>query len=201
MARVSTVFTIGHSNRSIEELIALLRQNGITAVADVRSQPYSRLYPQFNRDPLEDSLKRAGIQYIFLGKELGARSEDTRCYDNGRVRYGRLAETALFQHGLDRIHAGLAKGYTIAILCAEKEPLDCHRTILVARQLAARGFEIKHIVGEKLVEDHRETIERLRHGLSLGSMHLFKGEDELVAIAYEMQEEKIAFTKTEEEHR
>ena len=201
MARVSTVFTIGHSNRPIEDLIALLQRNAITAVVDVRSQPYSRMYPQFNRDPLEDTLKRAGIHYIFLGKELGARTDDSNCYDNGRVRYARLAQTKLFQHGLDRVQAGAAKGYIIAILCAEKQPLECHRMVLISRWLAERGVEVKHIVSEELVESHEQSLERLMQELSLGSMHLFRNSEELVAMAYEMQEDRIAYTKPEEEHR
>ncbi len=197
---MSVVFTVGHSNRTIEELLALLHANGITAVADVRSQPYSRRYPQFNRAALEDSLQRAGLQYLFLGKELGARSDDPSCYDAGRVRYERLADTPLFHRGLQRVAVGCAKGYVIALLCAEKEPLDCHRMVLVARRIAARGVTVRHIVSETLVEDHAQTLERLMQDLSLGSMHLFKTSEELVALAYQIQEDKIAFTRTEEEH-
>src|SRR6266496_4132642 len=85
-ANEPTVLTIGHSSHPIERFVALLRQHGVTAVADVRSAPYSRHQPQFNKDLLQRSLKDAGIAYIFLGKELGARSEDRSCYENGRVQ-------------------------------------------------------------------------------------------------------------------
>ncbi len=118
----SIIFTIGHSTHSAEVFLALLRQHGVEAVADVRSSPFSRFNPQFNREPLEQFLKANGIWYVFLGKELGARSEDRSCYLDGRVQYGRLAQTALFQSGLDRVQQGAAR-YRVALMCAEKEPL------------------------------------------------------------------------------
>src|SRR5258708_5379694 len=94
------VFTIGHSIHPQERFIALLRLHGITALCDVRSKPYSRMNPQFNRDELEKVLLEQGIAYRFLGKELGARSDDPLCYEGGKVQYGRLAQTDLFNHGL-----------------------------------------------------------------------------------------------------
>jgi uncharacterized protein (DUF488 family) len=81
------LFTIGHSNHSIDAFIALLQQHGITAVADVRSHPYSRFLPHFNQSALKAALLNAGIQYVFLGKELGARSADPSCYVNGKLSY------------------------------------------------------------------------------------------------------------------
>jgi hypothetical protein len=110
------IFTIGHSTHSAEEFVALLRQHQVEAVADVRSSPFSRFNPQFNREPLEQFLKVNGIRYVFLGKELGARSEDRSCYLDGRVQYGRLAQTPLFQSGLDRVLQGAAK-YRVALMC------------------------------------------------------------------------------------
>lgn len=98
----NSVFTIGHSTHSSEVFCALLRQHQVEALADVRSSPFSRFNPQFNREPLEQFLKANGIRYVFLGKELGARSEDRSCYLDGRVQYGRLAQTPIFQSGLGR---------------------------------------------------------------------------------------------------
>ena len=97
-----TVFTIGHSTHPQERFIALLRQHGINALCDVRPKPYSRMNPQFNREELEVALQAHGIAYRFLGKELGARSDDPNCYESGRVQYSRLAETNLFKYGLKR---------------------------------------------------------------------------------------------------
>ena len=92
-----SVFTVGHSNHPLEHFIGLLRRHGVTAIADVRSKPYSRMNPQFNREDLSEALKAAGIVYVFLGKELGARTEDPACYESGKVRYDRLARTDLFR--------------------------------------------------------------------------------------------------------
>ena len=141
-----TVFTIGHSNHRLERFLELLKLHSITAVGDVRSSPYSRYNPQFNREPLDRDLGDVGIAYVYLGKELGARSEDPACYESGRVQYNR-ARTELFQGGLDRVQAGM-KNYRLALMCAEKEPLGCHRTILVSRHLSARGVHVTHILAK-----------------------------------------------------
>src|ERR1700704_3164996 len=116
------VYTIGHSTHSIEKFVELLGRAQITAVSDVRSRPYSRMNPQFNRENLKQSLSANGIKYVFLGKELGARSEDHSCYRNGQVQYDLLARTDLFKQGIERILEGTQK-YRVALMCAEKEPL------------------------------------------------------------------------------
>jgi uncharacterized protein (DUF488 family) len=107
--RGGPIFTVGHSNHPLEHLIGLLRRHGVTALADVRSTPYSRTNPQFNREHLSEALKAAGIVYVFLGKELGARSEDPACYENGKVLYDRLARTDLFRSGIERVLEGAGK--------------------------------------------------------------------------------------------
>ena len=122
------IHTIGHSNHPIERFVGLLLPHGITAVADVRSTPYSRFNPQFRREKLQASLADASIQYVFLGEELGARSSDPACYDaSGRVSYAKLAQTPLFRKGIERLKGGMTQ-FRISIMCAEREPLDCHRT-------------------------------------------------------------------------
>src|SRR5258707_92198 len=125
-----TIYTIGHSTHPIEQFVTLLKSVSITAVSDVRSRPYSRMNPQFNREPLKATLRAEGIKYVFLGKELGARSDDQSCYRNGQLQYDLLAGTELFRQGIERMKEG-ARSFRIALMCAEKEPLDCHRTILV----------------------------------------------------------------------
>ena len=128
------LFTVGHSNLSIEAFISLLQQHEITAVADVRSHPYSRRFPHFSQPTLKASLLNAGIRYVFLGKELGARPEDLSCYEGGKALYQRIADTQLFSEGIQRLLKG-TEIYKIALMCAEKDPITCHRTILVCRQL------------------------------------------------------------------
>jgi uncharacterized protein (DUF488 family) len=187
-----TVFTIGHSTHPQERFIALLRLHGITAVCDVRSAPYSRVNPQFNREDLRVALHSSGIRYVFLGKELGARSKDPACYDRGRVLYERLALTDMFRRGLGRVQEGMKK-YRLALMCAEKEPLQCHRAILVARHLVALGVEIRHIHADGEIESHADALSRLARIHNLPEHDMFRSSEDLVADAYRRQEERIAY--------
>jgi len=195
-----TVFTIGHSTHAQERFIALLGEHGVTALCDVRSKPYSRVNPQFNRETLEKDLLAYGIAYRFLGQELGARSDNPDCYKNGKVQYDRLAETEMFQYGLKRVISGM-KEHRIALMCAEKEPLDCHRTILVARHLAVRGIEIQHIHADGHLESHSDALKRLARILRLRTTDMFRSEDDLMAEAYAKQGERIAYQVAEESER
>ena len=175
---------------------ALLEQHSVDAIADVRSVPYSRWQPQYNREDLTEALKAQGIAYVFLGKELGARSDDPQCYENGRVQYRSLAETPLFQSGIERIRDG-SRHRRIALMCAEKDPLDCHRTILVARELVASGMDVTHILEDGSLEPHDETIKRLSEQLRLPVQDLFLTPDELEDRAYAEQERRIAYVDAE----
>lgn len=189
----NTVFTIGHSTHQQERFVDLLKQHGITALCDVRSKPYSRMNPQFDREELEKTLSAQGIEYRFLGKELGARSDDPACYEGGKVQYGRLAQTEPFQYGLKHVLRGLKQDYRIALMCAEKEPLECHRTILVARYLAALGLRIEHIHADGHLENHEAALCRLARMLNVPEEDMFRSREELLAEAYERQEERIAY--------
>ena len=138
MTSAVRLLTVGHSTHEITHFIGLLTMNGVSAVADVRSVPASRFSPQFNREPLKRALAEANIKYVFLGRELGARSDDPTCYEGGKVQYDRLAATATFHDGMARLLEGATRE-DVAVMCTERDPLDCHRTLLVARQLVARG--------------------------------------------------------------
>lgn len=190
----NAVYTIGHSNHSAEAFLALLRAHGVTAVGDVRSKPYSRYNPQFDREELRASLATAGIQYVFLGDELGARSSDPACYLRGVVQFDKLAETAVFRKGLVRVLAG-AQHYKLVLMCAEKEPLECHRTILVARRLCELGASIVHIHADGSLEPHDDALRRLANLLRVrdDAMHLFRTPENLLEDLYKMQEERIAY--------
>ena len=155
------IFTIGHSNHSLEDFLALLSKHHVTAVADVRSAPWSRFNPHFSRNALSAVLKARGIRYVYLGRELGGRPDDPALYDEaGQVDYERVAQTDVFRDGIARV-AGGAATHRIALMCAEKEPLDCHRTHLVARALDAEGVEVAHILADGEIERHAETMDRL----------------------------------------
>jgi uncharacterized protein (DUF488 family) len=188
-----TIYTIGHSNTGSEHLQSLLDRHGITAVADVRSRPYSRFNPQFNREALATVLKNFGRNYFFLGQELGARSEDLACYRDGRAQYALIAQTALFKRGIECLLAKM-ENFRIAILCAEKEPLSCHRSILISRYLHEKSVNVRHILEDGSLEDHDALLLRLLAVHGIQENHLFFTRDELVAMAYEKQAEQIEYS-------
>ncbi|MGA8222826.1 MAG: DUF488 domain-containing protein [Candidatus Acidiferrales bacterium] len=188
----TSVLTIGHSNHSLEKLVQLLNGHGVTAVADVRSSPYSRANPQFNREFLQEKLKDNGIAYVFLGRELGARPADPAFYENGRVQYRRLSQSAPFQEGLDRVMKGAAS-FNLALLCAEREPLVCHRTLLVARELVARGVPVTHIHADATLETHDEAMNRLIQLLGMPEKDLYRNREEIISDACAIQEQRVAY--------
>lgn len=188
------IFTVGHSTHPIDYFLSLLAKHKITAIADVRSSPFSRYNPQFNRDELKKSLASVGVSYVFLGAELGARSDEADCYVDGKVQYHRIAETRSFQSGIARVIEG-SKNHTIALMCAEKEPLDCHRTILVARELVDRGVDVRHVLTDGSVETHAQSLWRLLDRFRLLEGQLFNTKEETENIAYSKQADKIAYDK------
>jgi uncharacterized protein (DUF488 family) len=187
------ILTIGHSSHTIEAFIELLRLHGVTALADVRSHPVSKYFPQFSKDSLTDSLRNAGISYVFLGKELGARSLNPDCYRNGKVQYELLAKEPLFQDGLKRVLQGAAS-YCIAMMCAEKDPLDCHRAILVSRQIYATGTPVSHILADGSLEPHQVLEHRMleKYRIPING-DMFRSPEECIVEAYAVHGEKIAY--------
>lgn len=189
----SILYTIGHSTHSMERFVERLETHGIRAVADVRSTPYSRWQPQFNREGLRTVLSARGIVYLFPGRELGARSKDLSCYEDGRVHYRRLARTEIFQAGLQRVRDA-SERRKVTLLCAEKDPLECHRAILVARELVASGSKVVHILASGDVETHESAMKRLFVDLGLPEHDLFRSDAELLDHACSEQEKRIAYT-------
>ena len=194
------VYTIGHSNHSFEDFVKLLQRHSITAIADVRSIPVSNHNPQFNRDVLSVALRRQNISYVFMGKELGGRPDDPSYYDNGQADYLRIADKPIFKKGLNRLLEGKTQ-YRIALLCSEKEPLDCHRTILISRVLYKMGIPVRHILANGEVEDHQNTEQRMVTSLGIGSQ-LFDYSlpmKDRVEKAYHEQARKIAYKLHQQE--
>jgi uncharacterized protein (DUF488 family) len=190
------VLTIGHSTHDASTFLNLLRRHAVTAVADVRSMPVSRFTPQFNRDTVKSGLYAAGIKYVFLGRELGARTEDDACYVDGQVQYDRLAQTVEFLSGIERVLKG-AQTERIAIMCAEQEPLDCHRTVLIAQVLVKRGATVGHIHGNGNVESHTAAMQRLMAKFGLDQADLVHTPAERLEKALSRQENRIAYVREE----
>lgn len=153
-----SLYSIGHSNASIESFVALLRRHEIDLLADTRSKPYSRYNPHFRREPLKRSLKEHGIEYVFMGRALGGRPEDATYYfESGKVNFERLAEARFFQQGIERLIA-LGQDRRAAFMCAEADYKHCHRYWLITRTLLRRNVEVKHILhsGEVLTSKPAE---------------------------------------------
>lgn len=194
-AMQNKIYTIGHSNHGTDEFLFLLRKFGVNAVADVRSSPYSKYNKQFNKNELENSLAENNIAYVFLGEELGARPKEPEFYVDGKVDYSRLQKSENFKLGIERILKGVQK-YSLAMMCAEKEPLDCHRTILVSRHLKNLGFEVSHILADGTVENHSETENRLIEISGHSPLPLLgnlEDDSNILADAYHAREKNISY--------
>ena len=185
------LFTIGHSNHSIWQFVRLLSQHAIEVVCDVRSVPYSKANPQFHREELGFSLRKHGIQYLFLGAALGARTRDPNCIVDGRLSFSEVAKSEPFTRAIAQVQT-LAVSRRVALMCAEKDHLDCHRTILLSRCLVANGCSVQHILDTGDLESHDDTLVRLVAQLNL-TPSLFGSRKELLISAYRRQEERIAW--------
>ena len=142
------IYSIGHSNHTIDVLLGLLSQHAIDVLADVRAAPDSKYCPQFDKQTLEAAIRQASVQYLYLGRELGGRPDGTEYYDeDGHVLYWRRARAAEFLAGIERLERGRQQ-YRIGLLCSEEDPAGCHRHLLIGRVLAARGVAVQHIRGD-----------------------------------------------------
>jgi uncharacterized protein (DUF488 family) len=206
------LFTIGHSNHSLDHFIELLVEYKLHTIIDVRSSPYSKYSPHFNKDVLEDALRNANIDYIFLGRELGAQRSEDDCYVEGKAKYDRIAHLSTFRHGLERVlqevedNRGAPQtqnnafgGPRVALMCAESDPITCHRTILICRELKKTCPDIKitHILADGTEEQQELSEKRLinLHKLQPGLFGDLTSTSGLIEKAYDLQAEKIAYKK------
>ena len=166
---------------------------GVTAIADVRTAPYSRQNPQFNRETLKEQLQASGIAYSFLGKELGGRPSHAAYYRDGVADYERMAEDPLFKGGISRVMEG-ARTYCVALMCSERDPLDCHRCLLVSRELAGQGVSVQHIAADGTTMNHKAIEERLLQIERRQGDDLFSSRDERLSEAYRSRARKVAYS-------
>ena len=199
-AQSNIIYTIGHSNHKIEDFLSLLKMHSINCIVDVRSTPYSHYNTQFNREFLTIELRNENIEYIYLGDQLGARpSGDDRCRGSC-INFEYLANREQFQAGLGHLADILSK-YKIALMCAEKDPIECHRFILICRNLKNSDIHIKHILANGSIEDNIDTELRLVRMLKIEPT-LFdakKKQSELIDQAYEQQANNISYDSTVQE--
>ena len=192
MEQNKNIYTIGYAAYTIESIIEVLAKFKITAIADVRSQPYSKFKPEFNKENLRKVLRTHGIEYVFLGDNMGARIKAPECYKNNQVDYELVSQHPLFQTGIERLLKGMEK-YSIALMCAEKDPITCHRTILICRYLKKYQINIYHILDNNTLEDNSVAEFRLMKLFKLDQPDLFRNDSERLLEAYSLQEENIAY--------
>jgi uncharacterized protein (DUF488 family) len=185
------LYTIGHSNISIEEFIQMLKIHNIQIVCDVRSHPHSAYVPHFNAIKLRNTLIEHNIKYLYLGKELGPRKDNPEYYNNGKVQYNLIEQSQDFKNGIQRLVAGI-QHYTIAIMCAEKDPINCHRAILICKNMP-KDITIYHILGDSSLELHTDLEKRLVLQYFGNTATLFNTYDELLEQAYSLQAQKLAY--------
>lgn len=169
--------TIGHSTHPIERFVALLKAGGVERLVDVRSMPWSRRWPQFGRERLAKSLTEAGIAYTWEGEALGGKPKSGGGYEESAAR-------PEFKDAIGRLIAN-SSDTTLCLMCAEKEPLDCHRTVLVSRRLAERGVAIEHLLADGTRRPHAVVEDAL---LGKAGGDLFEDRDERLARAYAARE-------------
>ena len=159
--KTNPIHTVGHSDLSAESLVGMLKRQGIIQVIDVRSTPYSRHVPQFNRENIRATLERNSTGYTHMGDVLGGRPQDDRLYDrDGRANYGLIAQEKTFQDAIRQVEQ-MSENSQIALMCTEADPLRCHRTLLVSQELAGRGADIIHLMRDGQQENHQEAMEKL----------------------------------------
>ncbi len=188
----SNVFTIGHSSLAIDSFIRLLKLHRVTAVADVRSMPFSRRYPWFSKREFKESLRDSNIAYVAMGAELGGRPNAEALLSDGVADYNAMAATSEFKHGLARILRG-SERYKIALTCSERDPLHCHRCLLVSRNLLSLGVTSTHIHGDGRLETQADAESRLLSEEQLVEDDFLLSDDDRLALAYEKRRKRVAF--------
>jgi len=201
------VYTIGCSTNTSEEFIKLINKYKINCLVDVRSTPFSKYTQQFNKENLQELLKKHKISYIWMGKEFGARREDRSLYSSkGYLDFEKVCTSQEFLSGVNRIQNGLERGYKIVLMCTEKDPIDCHRTILVSKGLDENGIQVKHIlpdgslcnkdeIEERLLDMYFKNRNQIDIDMLLGNALT---EEEMIAEAYRKRNKDIGYELKEE---
>lgn len=143
----STIYSIGHGNKNIEQFIDELKVYNIEYLVDVRTTPYSKWNPHFNKNDLIYKLKENDIGYIFLGDKIGGLPSDKSCYtEDGKIDYILLKDKEFFKEGLDRLINANTKNIKVATMCSETKPEECHRSKLIGKELLLLDIDMKHIL-------------------------------------------------------
>ena len=183
------VYTVGYVSYRPEELISTLRSFGVSCLVDVRSNPHSAYYTDFNAETFSRQVERAGMQYRNYAREFGARQEDPRYYHpEGYLDFSLFTRSAAFEEGVEKLRRGMALGYVFALMCAEKDPMNCHRAIMIGRALKDRGFPVHHILYPDRIETQEELEQR-----AIGDQLSFFPPEQRIEEFYREQNRRIGF--------
>lgn len=192
--KANVIYTIGHSNHEPEAFAELLLHFGVNCLVDVRSIPASGRFPQFNKTTLSEFLKSKGVQYLHFGKEFGARHTDPELLDEeGKVDFERVRQTEDFKNGLERLRAGIEKGFIIALMCSEAEPFDCHRFAMISGFLEKNGYAVRHILRDKTLKTNAQLESQLLKKYHK-QLPFAPSLEEQVIFAYRLRNRDIAFS-------
>lgn len=202
------IFTVGHSQHKVDYFIEMLETYNVNYLIDVRSMPFSQYATNYNKDILNDSLISHNINYVFMGEYFGARPNNYNLYSKkGYLDFDMMKRSKMFLTGVDNVLKGIEQGNRIALMCTEKDPIECHRTILVGNAFYERGIEVEHILANNTLQNHNELNSRLvemyfpdRNQISLFDDQNLS-EEECLIEAYKKQNEKIGYNATEDELR
>jgi uncharacterized protein (DUF488 family) len=194
-SRSNQCFTIGYGDYPIDRFISLLQNVGIDTIIDVRSSPYSRFNPHFNRENLEKSLKESAIGYLFMGDRLGGRYTDSGLlFPNGTVDYRKVQEMELFKEGISRLLVVISSGKKIALMCAEKEPERCHRFALISPVLQSKGISVVHVRPEGKLQSNEDLEKQLINSVfDVGQMKISGDSVDVVEVLYKEVNRKIGY--------
>ena len=200
------VFTIGHSTHDIDDFIGLLKKHEVNCLIDVRSQPYSRIAPQFNKDRLNSVLKSYNILYAHFEKEFGARHTKPSLLDeDNKVDFDKVREGAEFKQGIQRLRKALNLEYTIALMCSEANPFDCHRFSMISYQLIREDLEVSHILRDGNLRENNDLEKQLleKYNKKLPQNTLFETvtEERQIEKAYRLRGKDIAFSLIHDEEK
>jgi uncharacterized protein (DUF488 family) len=193
-----TIYTIGHSTHSIDYFLKLLQNCWINCVVDVRSLAASRFNPQYNKKGLMEFLKNKGITYLHFAEEFGARQNDPELLDeSGRVDFIKMRKSERFKKGMERLQNGLSKGFSIALMCSESDPLECHRFGMISPALAGAGLDVKHIMKDGAVNSQLQMEQLLlkKYAQKIHLQDIFVGDDAFaqLKVAYKILNREIGF--------
>lgn len=189
----STIYTTGYAGHTIPSLVQLLQAIGITVLADVRSTPFSGRRPEMDKPALMQALRDGGMRYIFMGEQLGGRPRNPKLYRAGKIDPQALLAHEGYKTGVARLIAGAAE-HTICLLCAERDPISCHRGLYIAESLQEAGMQVRHLIGGEQPEDHQATRARMAELVNMEHADLFASENARLTMAIEHMREKIAFS-------